>query len=402
MPPFNPVSGFNNVVLGQTLFANLHENCVKAVLNKSGSPPPPRQRGIGGYTMDYSDPNTFKNFDATAPMINGYTPFGPNQQQPPPTYGNGPMPMPRYANYPSYQPPFSAMNSAAQAPSGGVYQAAYYAPGDYGSGYYGPAYHCGASHREEHEVGGTRRFRSGNGIELAVDLGDVEAVTRPSLPASPVAVVLQTRSQPSSWELEVLSRVGHSGQTTSRLSRSGGLGMISICVIDLAPWRLAVPMQSEPVSPPPMTTTCLPLALISGPATVSPATRRFCWRQELHGEVDAVEFAPGHRQVARLLRAAGQDHRVEIAQQVRRRQRRRPHAPQCGIRRLRRASAPRGVDDVLLEFEIGNAVAQQAARLSVLLEDGDGVPGTQPVAAPPPVRPAPSRQRQPACRFAAC
>ena len=60
-------------------------------------------------------------------------------------------------------------------------------------------------------------------------------------------------------------------------SFSGGIGMISSCVTDLAPCRNEVPMQSLPVSPPPMTITCLSLAVISGPAPAgSPATRRFC------------------------------------------------------------------------------------------------------------------------------
>ena len=41
---------------------------------------------------------------------------------------------------------------------------------------------------------------------------------------------------------------------------SGGCGMISSWVTEAAPWRFEVPTQSEPVSPPPITTTCLPLA----------------------------------------------------------------------------------------------------------------------------------------------
>ena len=57
--------------------------------------------------------------------------------------------------------------------------------------------------------------------------------------------------------------------------------MISIWVIEAAPWRAEVPIQSDPVSPPPTTMTCLPLALIApaGAATVSssPAPRLFCW-----------------------------------------------------------------------------------------------------------------------------
>ncbi len=56
--------------------------------------------------------------------------------------------------------------------------------------------------------------------------------------------------------------------------------MTSSCVTEAAPCRFDVPTQSEPVSPPPMTMTCLPLALIvprgAARASSSPATRRFC------------------------------------------------------------------------------------------------------------------------------
>ena len=55
---------------------------------------------------------------------------------------------------------------------------------------------------------------------------------------------------------------------------------------------------------------------------LSPATRLVLQRQELHREVHAVELAPGHRQVARLLGAAGEHHRVELGEQLVRRDRR--------------------------------------------------------------------------------
>jgi len=45
---------------------------------------------------------------------------------------------------------------------------------------------------------------------------------------------------------------------------SAGLGNNSKLVTDLVFWRMLVPMQSLPVSPPPMTTTCLPSAEIGG------------------------------------------------------------------------------------------------------------------------------------------
>ena len=84
----------------------------------------------------------------------------------------------------------------------------------------------------------------------------------------------QSRSTPSSCEDEVRSRVGQYGQTGLR-STSGGIGNSSKLVTEAAPWRFEVPMQSEPVSPPPITTTCLPFAQSSG-TPLSPATRLFC------------------------------------------------------------------------------------------------------------------------------
>jgi len=61
-------------------------------------------------------------------------------------------------------------------------------------------------------------------------------------------------------------------------SRSGGLGKISSCVINTEPRRTDVPMQSEPLSPPPITTTCSARPQSSGAARCSesrPHPRRF-------------------------------------------------------------------------------------------------------------------------------
>ena len=77
-------------------------------------------------------------------------------------------------------------------------------------------------------------------------------------------------------------------------------------------------MQSEPVSPPPITTTCLPSARIG--ATLpsgSSAHAPVLLRQELHGEMDAVELAARDRQVARLLGAAGEHDRVVARRRAR-------------------------------------------------------------------------------------
>ena len=103
-------------------------------------------------------------------------------------------------------------------------------------------------------------------------------------PAAPIARLVTTaksRVAPSSCEVEVRSFSGQSGQVSALFSFTGGCGMISSCVTEAAPWRIEVPMQSDPVSPPPITTTCLPAALSvpfgAACASPSPATRLFCW-----------------------------------------------------------------------------------------------------------------------------
>ena len=106
---------------------------------------------------------------------------------------------------------------------------------------------------------------------------------------------------------------GQSGQVSSLFSFTGGCGRISKLVTDMAPWRIEVPMQSEPVSPPPITMTCLSLARIGA---TSPhrfaADAAVLLRQEIHREMDAVELAARNRQVARLFGAAGERHRVIV------------------------------------------------------------------------------------------
>lgn len=148
VPPFNPTSGFDNVFVGQRFFGKMYTEAVTGVKCKDGSGgmPPAKQIGVGGYKLDYSDPDTVKNFDATAPMPNGYVPFGA-VQPPPQTYGNGPLPMPRYANYPHFGAAapmgygFRPCGMVSQGPAAGVYQAGYCLPGYYGQGYYGQGYY---------------------------------------------------------------------------------------------------------------------------------------------------------------------------------------------------------------------------------------------------------------------
>ncbi len=70
--------------------------------------------------------------------------------------------------------------------------------------------------------------------------------------------------------------------------------MISIWVTESAPWRFDVPMQSEPVSPPPTTTTCLPCARIGLTfCSGSPVTRRFCWPRNSMAKCTPSSSRPG-------------------------------------------------------------------------------------------------------------
>ena len=75
-------------------------------------------------------------------------------------------------------------------------------------------------------------------------------------------------------------------------------------------------MQSEPVSPPPITRTFLPVAMMAR-ALVDrlAADAAVLLRQELHRVVDAGELAARHRQIARHLGADGEHHRVVLVHQ---------------------------------------------------------------------------------------
>ena len=108
---------------------------------------------------------------------------------------------------------------------------------------------------------------------------------------------------------------------------------------DAAPSRCELPTQSAPVSPPPITITCLPAARDRrGSGAGSPADAAVALVEVLHREVDAVELAARHRQVARNARAGRDDDRVELLAQLVARRRRRRRRRRSGSRRPRRAS----------------------------------------------------------------
>ena len=132
-----------------------------------------------------------------------------------------------------------------------------------------------------------------------------------------------------------------------------------------------------PVSPPPITTTCLPSAVIrprrdlaTRPSIGHPAVAAV---EVLHREVDAGEIAAGDLEVALDPRTGREDDGVvfgpqlavaEVAADV-------DVADELDPLLLEHGDA--AVDDPLLELGVGDAEAQQAAGGLVALVDGDPV-----------------------------
>ena len=102
-------------------------------------------------------------------------------------------------------------------------------------------------------------------------------VTLPFLPMNLFEFRHQRRVHPSSWLELVFRTTGHCGHGVAGLCPTGGLGIISICVTSRAPCLCDVPIQSLPVSPPPITSTCFPRAVIFSFSGIScPARTLFC------------------------------------------------------------------------------------------------------------------------------
>ena len=202
------------------------------------------------------------------------------------------------------------------------------------------------------------------------------SLTSPFSPKKRLVATLKSRAAPSAWLDEVRSLSGQFGQVSALFSFSGGMGMISSCVTETAPWRKEVPMQSEPVSPPPITTTCLPSARIGSTSpSGSPETRRFCCGRKFMAIMHAAQIAALDGKVARMLGAAGEQHCVVVALELACRDvvadmdvAVEGHA--LGLHLLDAA-----LDEVFLHLEIGDAVAEQAAGLGVLLIDMHVVAG---------------------------
>ena len=91
-------------------------------------------------------------------------------------------------------------------------------------------------------------------------------------------------------------------------------------------------------------------------------------RQEFHREMDALQLAPGDRKIARLLRAHRQDHGLILALEIVQRSNVRVGDELDAFGR-HLLHAP--VDPLLLHFEVGDAVAQQAADTVAFFEHRD-------------------------------
>jgi hypothetical protein len=107
----------------------------------------------------------------------------------------------------------------------------------------------------------------------------------------------------------------------------------------------------------------------------SPSAAPVLQREVVHREVDAVQLATGHRQVARLLGAAGKQDGVEVPPQlVRRHVHADVHAgPEDHTLVLHEREAP--VENPLLHLELGDSVAQEAPDPVGLLEHRHRVSG---------------------------
>ena len=106
-----------------------------------------------------------------------------------------------------------------------------------------------------------------------------------------------------------------------------------------------------------------------GPADRLAADAPVLLRQKLHRKMDAVEFAARNRQVARLLRAAGEHDGIVLVEQLSRRDIDADIGAVMKYHALGLHLHDAAVDVVFLHLEVGNAVAQQAASLRPALID---------------------------------
>ena len=201
--------------------------------------------------------------------------------------------------------------------------------------------------------------------------------TRPSSPVKRVVEIENRRSPPSFRAYDVRSFIGHRGHgvTSSGREAAARRAARSGCT-DAAPSRCACATQSAPVSPPPITTTCLPAALRPPVAVAGDRSRAVV--QVLHREVDAVELAARDGQVARHARpdrrarprrsALAQLCDLDVAADV---------DAESKLDALRDELLDAPFDEPLLDLELGHAEANEAAGRLVTLVDDDCLAGAR-------------------------
>ena len=135
-----------------------------------------------------------------------------------------------------------------------------------------------------------------------------------------------------------------------------------------------MPTQSLPVSPPPITTTFLSLALIVAACRVaSPAHNLVLCRQVIHREDDIFITSSLHRQISRLACAHCQADTVELFVQVVSGYVFADGYVGLELHALGRQLVQPAVDYGFAEFEIGDAVSQNSADFLVFFKNHDVV-----------------------------
>ena len=122
------------------------------------------------------------------------------------------------------------------------------------------------AHREQHELGRARLLRArGSAANGGAPSFCAQWIcsTLPSEPERCVVEIAKSRSPPSFSAYDVRSFIGQRGHGVRSSGRfAGGSPSTSIWVTEAACSRCAFATQSAPVSPPPITTTCFPAAVI--------------------------------------------------------------------------------------------------------------------------------------------
>jgi hypothetical protein len=181
--------------------------------------------------------------------------------------------------------------------------------------------------------------------------------TAPFAPLNFVVITAKSRSTPSSWLDDVRSFNGQSGQDLEisyrqRALAKGGTDAVR-SGIAAADHDHMLPSRQDRLA--------LDWRFAADPPVLL--------RQIIHGEVNALELAPWHRQFARLFGPAGEHDRVVLRKELMRVEIDTDMSAVMKHDAFRLHLRDTPVDVMLLHLEIRNAVAQEAACLGPALID---------------------------------